>query len=245
MHLANKTALITGSGSTGGIGAEIARVFAREGASIVLSGRDEARGREVANELERSGASVRFITADLADVAEVKRLAAEAGDIDILVNNAAGISIAPVLAQSVEGFDNDFAVSVRATFFLTAAVGRSMANRGSGSVINFSSTLAQYVVAGSAVYSATKAAIDSLTRSFALELGDSGVRVNAIAPSATKTDQLKRLMGDAIDHAGADSILKRAASTTEIANVALFLASESSSFITGTTILADGGTRAI
>ena len=245
MQLANKTALITGSGATGGIGAEIARVFAREGANLVLTGRDTPRGLEVVNEITEGGGSARFIEADLADVAQLERLASEAGPVDILVNNAAGIAIAPVLDQPVEGFDNDFAVSVRATFFLSTAIGRSMASRGSGNIINFSSTLAQYVVQGSAVYSATKAAIESLTRSFALELGNSGVRVNAIAPSATATDQLKRLLGDSFVHAGTDSILGRAATPTEIANVALFLASDQSSFVTGTTILADGGTRAI
>lgn len=245
MQLANKTALITGSGATGGIGAEIARVFAREGARLVLSGRDESRGQEVVAELTALGAEARFVAADLSNLEDVERLASEAGEVDILVNNAAGISVAPVLAQSVEAFDNDFAVSVRATFFLSAAVGRSMAARGSGAIINLSSTLAHFASPGASVYSATKAAIESLTRSFALELGGSGVRVNGIAPSATETDQLKRLLGDSFVHAGADSILKRAASPTEIANVALFLASDSASFVTGTTILADGGTRAI
>ena len=241
MELDGKTALITGS--TRGIGAETARLFAAEGAAVVVSGRDAERGEAVVGEIRQAGGRARFIAADLADLASLRGLAEAAGAVDVLVNNAGILPMAPTLDQDPESFDAALAANVRAPFFLTAALVPGMAARGAGSVVNVSTMAASIAMPGLSVYSASKAALESLTRTWAAEFAGAGVRVNAVAPGPTLTEMAAQ-MGDALDQVASTTLLSRLASTAEIAAVVLFLASDRSSYMTGATLAADGGRTA-
>ena len=246
MELEGKVALITGAGAMGGIGAETAQLFAREGAEVVIAARDAERAAAVVQSIGAEGGKARVVFADLTDIDAVRYVADEAGDVDILVNNAA----APIVARlttdpDVESFDNAFAVNVRAPYFLTAAVAGTMAKRGSGSVVNISAMTARIAVPGLSVYGATKATLESLTRSWAAELADVGVRVNAVSAGPTRSDKVLEVLGDGIEQIGQTTLLKRTASTREIAEVVTFLASDRASYITGVTLAADGGRVAI
>jgi len=133
MQLQNKTALITGAGAKGGIGAAIASLFAREGAHVVVSGRDAQRGEQAVAEITSAGGNARFVLADLSDLGDVARLAQEAGDVDVLVNNAAVFPFGPTVEQDATSYDEVFATNVRAPYFLTAALAPKMLAKGSGS----------------------------------------------------------------------------------------------------------------
>lgn len=241
--LKGKTALVTGS--TAGIGAATATLLGRRGARVVVTGRDLDRGQSVVDSITADGGAARFVAADLADVASVRLLAAEAGPTDILVNNAAIFPGGALVDQDVDSFESAFDLNVRAPYFLTAAMVPGMVARGGGAVVNVSTMAASVGVAGLSTYSATKAAIESLTRTWAVELGAAGVRVNAVAPGPTRTDMVMASMGEegAAVIAGT-TILGRLASPEEIAEVIAFLASDASSYLTGATIAADAGRTA-
>jgi NAD(P)-dependent dehydrogenase (short-subunit alcohol dehydrogenase family) len=245
MELQNKTALITGAGANGGIGAAVARAFAREGADLVISGRDAERGEEARRALAEQGVEVRFVLADLAVFEDVERLAAEAGPVDILVNNAAAFDLGPTIGHGRAGFEESFDVNVRAPYFLTAALAPHMVEQGSGSIINLATIASRIAVPFMSTYGASKAALESLTRSWAQEFGASGVRVNAVAPGTTKSDKVLAVMGPQADVMAEATPLKRNAETEEIAEVVLFLASDRSSFVTGHVLAADAGRLAV
>lgn len=240
MELHNKLALVTGA--TGGIGAATARLLAAAGATVVVSGRDAERGKRTVQSIESAGGSASFVAADLTDLDSVRELAAQAGDVDILVNNAGIFPGQPTVAQDVESFDASFTANVRGPYFLTAAIAPGMIARRSGSIVNVSTMAAQVGLPGLSVYSATKAAMESLTRTWAAEFAEAGVRVNAVAPGPTATDTaLTSFPRAAVDQLVAGTLLKRMASPEEIAEVIVFLASDRSGFITGATISADAG----
>jgi NAD(P)-dependent dehydrogenase (short-subunit alcohol dehydrogenase family) len=245
MELEGKTALITGSGAAGGIGAATAKLFAHEGAEVIITGRHAERGDQAVQLILAGGGKARFILADLTHVEEIALLAEHAGDVDILVNNAAAFTVGPALEQGVEKFDELFAANVRAPYFLTTALARGMLARGSGTIINVSTMAARIAVAGMSVYGSSKAALESLTRTFAAEFADGGVRVNTVAPGPTGSDTVVGFMGDAVDQLGRSTPLGRLASTAEIGQVILFLASDRSSYVTGATFAVDGGRTAI
>lgn len=245
MELENKIALITGAGSAGGIGAETARLFAAEGAEVILSGRDADRGQQVVDAINADGGKARFVLADLTDPEAVRHLADEAGDVDILVNNAASFGFVAAVDQDQASYDETFATNVRAPYFLTAALAPAMIARGSGSIINISTMVARIGMPGLSTYGASKAALESLTRTFAAEFGPAGVRVNAVAPGPTRSDKVVTTMGDGVEQMAAGGPLGRPATTTEIGQVVLFLASDRSSFVTGATLAADGGRTAV
>jgi NAD(P)-dependent dehydrogenase (short-subunit alcohol dehydrogenase family) len=233
-------ALVTGS--TSGIGRAVALKLARDGFEVVVHGRDTARGVETVEEITRSGGRARFVLADLGDPAGVQRLAEDAGDIDVLVNNGGFSWFGPTADLDVDTFDALFASNVRAPFFLVAAFAPRMAARGTGSIINMGSMAGQIGLAGGAAYGATKAALSSLTRAWAAEFSPSGVRVNAVAPGPVYTGGAKPERTEAL---GATTLLKRAASPEEIAEVVAFLASPRASYVTGAILAADGGRTAI
>jgi NAD(P)-dependent dehydrogenase (short-subunit alcohol dehydrogenase family) len=244
MDLENKTALITGSGACGGIGAETARLFAKHGAHVVITGRDAARGEEVAQDIAAAGGEARFVLADLTDLDAVGRLADNVGSVDALVNNAASFVVAATVDQDTMSFDDLFAANVRGPYFLTAALLPAMITRGSGSIVNVSTMAARIGVPGMSVYGATKAAFDSFTRTLAVELTGTGVRVNTVAPGPTRSDKIVTIMGDLAEQLGQTTPLQRLASISEIAEVVFFLASDRASYITGATLAADGGRTA-
>jgi len=234
-----RQALVTGA--TSGIGRATALQLAREGFDVIVHGRDAARGADTVRDIERLGAKASFFAAELGLVDDVRRLAEQAGEVDVLVNNGGFAWFGPTADLSVEKFDELFANNVRAAYFLVAALAPRMAARGRGSIINIDSMAGKVGLAGGAAYSATKAALSALTRAWAAEFSPSGVRVNAVAPgpvyTASDASRIKAL--------GDTTALKRAAQPEEIAELIAFLATDRASYITGATLAADGGRTAI
>jgi NAD(P)-dependent dehydrogenase (short-subunit alcohol dehydrogenase family) len=239
--LTGQRALVTGA--TSGIGRAVALQLAREGAEVVVHGRDATRGAKTVEEITASGGKAGFIAADLGEAADVQWLAGEAGDIDILINNAGIAVFHPTAEFDVATFDRMFASNVRAPFFLVAAIAPGMAARGHGSIVSLSSMAGGVGLVGGAAYGATKASLEAMTRAWAAEYSASGVRVNAIAPGPVYTPSPSG--PEFITALGETTPMHRASQPEEIAEVVAFLASPRASYITGTTVAADGGRRAI
>ena len=245
MELLNQRVLVTGA--TAGIGRETAKLFARRGASLVVTGRDTARGAQTVAVIEAEGAHAEFIAADLNDVESVRNLAEQAGEVDVLVNNAAATraKFAPTLEQDVDSFDTIFDVNVRGPFFLTAALLPKMIARGSGAIVNISTMYASVGIADAPAIAAAKAALESLTRSWAAAFGANGIRVNTVAPGPTRSDSAVDLFGDFLEQLGSATPLGRTANPSEIAETIVFLASPQASYLSGATVAVDGGYTAI
>ncbi|MFD8896159.1 SDR family NAD(P)-dependent oxidoreductase [Streptomyces ardesiacus] len=239
MTFAKRNALVTGAGALGGLGHAVARILASGGAYVTVTGRDPQRGAQVVEDL---GTKARFLPADLSDSEDVRRLAEEAGDVDVLVNNAA------VLlgdTQDLSAFDDAFAVNVRAPFALTTAVAPRMAANGGGSIVNISSTAAGIGMPSMAVYGASKAALESLTRAWAVEFAAGNVRVNAVSPGPMRSAKAVASLGQDVGGYGETVPMARVADPAEVAEVVAFLASNRGSFTTGAVVAADGGRSAL
>jgi len=223
-----RTALVTGS--TDGIGVAIARTLAAEGAQVIVSGRNAERGEQVVQSILDNGGVARFAGADLSSGDGVCALAAAAGPVDILVNNAAML-LAPQPTADVpeEIIDQALTTNVKAVFLLTGLLAPGLADRG---------------MAHSALYSATKATIHSLTKSWAAEYGPSGVRVNTIAPGPTITPILAA-HADRIQRIIARAPSQRPSTPEQIAAAVAFLVSDNAANIHGATLSVDGGLSAI
>jgi NAD(P)-dependent dehydrogenase (short-subunit alcohol dehydrogenase family) len=243
MKLQDQRVLVTGA--TAGIGQETAKLFAHRGASVVITGRETERGAQTVAAIEAGGGRAEFIAADLMDIKSVQRLAEEAGEVDVLVNNAAMHTFGPTLEQDVDAFDMTFDVNVRAPFFLTAALLPKMIARGSGAIVNISSMGASVGVPFAPVSAAAKAALESFTRSWAAAFGVNGIRVNTVAPGPTRTDSAVGALRDGLEQLGSETPLGRTADAIEIAEVIVFLASPLASYLTGATVVVDGGFTAI
>ncbi len=248
-RLAGSTALVTGS--TGGIGAATARALAAEGATVVVSGRDRDRGLAVVRDITDLGGAASFVAADLAGGAgAVRALAAEAveaagGRIDVLVNNAAlAVAPGPTAELGEDVIDGALAVNVKALLVLTGALAPLMAARGEGAVVNIGSINGRTGMAGFALYGATKAALESMTRSWAAEYGPFGVRVNAVVPGPTLTEQVAGMV-DQLAPLLARTPSRRASALAEVCEAVVFLASDRAGNIHGVTLPVDGGLTAV
>ena len=240
-RLAGKTALVTGA--TSNIGRAIALAFAAEGAHVAVSGRDRDRGPAVVKEIEAAGGRAVFVAADLdGSAARSRELAGEStvalgGRLDILVNNAAIYPGAVTPDTDEATFDQVYAVNVKAPFFLVAAVAPAMAAAGGGAIVNLGSWGARLGIPVGALYTSTKGALETLTRSWAAEFGPAGVRVNAISPGVVHEPGPAR-PGDTMMHG---TPAGRHGTPDAIGHAAVWLASDEAAFVQGSVIDVDGG----
>jgi NAD(P)-dependent dehydrogenase (short-subunit alcohol dehydrogenase family) len=238
-RLDGKHVVVIGAGS--GIGRESAFALAAHGARVTCADRDLAAARETA------GSELTAYELDVLDDAAVERAAAELDPVDVLVFTAATNVRKRILDYTSEEFDRVVSLNLRASFQLIRAFGKGMAERGSGSIIGFSSIRGTTVEPGQSVYAATKAGLVQLLRTAAAELGPSGVRANAIAPGVVETPLTAQIKAnqawyDAYAQKGA---LGRWAQPSELAGAVVYLASDAASFVTGSVLAVDGGWTAV
>ncbi|WP_144152350.1 SDR family NAD(P)-dependent oxidoreductase [Paraburkholderia sp. BCC1885] len=246
-----KQSVVLITGALTGIGRATAFAFARDGASVVVSGRRIEEGLQLAEELRATGAQAEFVQSDVRFENEVSKLVddvvARFGRLDIAVN-AAGTEgeTTPVLEQTPERYNAVFDTNVLGTLLAMKHELRVMTAQGSGSIVNISSTMGVRGAAGLSLYVASKHAVEGLTKSAALEAAAFGVRVNVVAPGPVETAMLNRLTASAERKAGmlATVPLKRAGRPEEIAEAIVFVASEKASFMTGEILRINGGRTA-
>jgi NAD(P)-dependent dehydrogenase (short-subunit alcohol dehydrogenase family) len=245
------TPVVLITGALTGIGRAAALAFAEVGSRIVVSGRHDEAGQALATELRGFGAEAEFIRADVRhddDVRElIDRTVARFGRLDAAVNNAGTEGHpGPITEQSADSYAATFETNVLGTLLSMKHELRVMLAQGSGSIINISSTYGHMGARGASVYSASKHAVEGLTKSAALEVATSGIRVNAVAPGPTDTGMLTRFTGSAERKAGlvAGVPLQRMGEPNEVADAIVFLASSKSSFTTGQVLAVDGGKSA-
>jgi NAD(P)-dependent dehydrogenase (short-subunit alcohol dehydrogenase family) len=240
MELIDQTAVITGG--TAGIGLESARLLASEGATVIITGRDRARGDQA---VEAIGTNARFVQTDMADAESVNSLVQQCGEVDIIVNNAGSFPSAFTVDQDMAMFETVFDTNVRGAYFLVAGLIPGMLARRRGSIVNVTTMAAFKGIPGASGYSASKAALESLTRTWAAEFGAAGVRVNSVAPGPTRTLGVAAAWGDVNEELARALPLGRTAFASEIAEAILFLSSPRASFVTGSTLHVDGGGAAV
>jgi NAD(P)-dependent dehydrogenase (short-subunit alcohol dehydrogenase family) len=236
------------TGALTGIGRATALAFAREGARLVVSGRRVEEGGKLAAELRKLGAEAEFVRSDVRYEADVQNLidktVARFGRLDVAVNNAGTEGTpGPVTEQSAETYAATFDTNVLGTLLCMKHELRVMLARRHGSIVNISSTYGRMGAAGASLYVASKHAVEGLTKAAALEVAESGVRVNVVGPGPIETGMLNRFTGTAEKKAAliAGVPLKRVGRPDEIAQTILFVASDKASFITGASIPVDGG----
>jgi NAD(P)-dependent dehydrogenase (short-subunit alcohol dehydrogenase family) len=247
--MSHSVVLVTGALT--GIGRATALAFAKEGARLVVSGRKDDAGKALVIELRAAGAEAEFIRADVRHENDVQNLVdktvARFGRLDVAVNNAGTEGTpGPVTAQSVESYAATFDTNVLGVLLSMKHELRVMQAQGSGSIVNLSSTMGHRGAPNASLYTASKHAVEGLTKSAALEAAAFGVRVNAVAPGPIETAMLDRFTGSADRKAGlvAGVPLKRVGRPEEIADAILFTASDKASFITGQVIAVNGGKTA-
>jgi len=248
--LAGRTALVTGGGR--GIGRHVAVGLAEAGARVLVASRKRANCESVVQEIQGVGGNAAAFEADVSRDDDVAALAdwacGECGPLDVLVNNAAAIWGAPTLEFPIEAWDRVFAVNVRGLWLLTQRVARHMTERGAGSIVNVTSISgfrgAREEDEPDVAYPPSKAAVTALTRELAVKLAPQGVRVNALAPGPFYTDMMNHVRNDpeALARFERQVPMGRSGGEDDVKGAAVFLASEASRFVTGATLVVDGGT---
>jgi NAD(P)-dependent dehydrogenase (short-subunit alcohol dehydrogenase family) len=243
--LTGRVALVTGAGR--GLGRTMALALAAAGASLVVASRSIAELDTLVEEIEQLGRPAKAVTCDVTDEQSCDALVQEAvarmGQLDILVNNA-GINVRkPVLELSYEEFDRVLRTNLHGYFLTAKAAGRVMVAQGSGKVINISSILGRVALAEQAAYASSKGAIEQLTRVLALEWAEANVQVNAIGPTYFETELTRPLFEDQARNAfiTGRTPMKRWGQPHELAGAVIFLASRASDYVTGHTLMVDGG----
>ncbi len=242
--LTGKIALVTGASR--GIGREIALTFAREGAVVIVNYQgSEEKAKEVVETIKKSGGKAEAIQCSVTDFSAVEKMIqtviAEYGRIDILVNNAGITRDNLVLKMSEEEFDAVIDTNLKGTFHTIRHAARQMIRQKAGKIINIASVSGVLGNAGQANYAASKAGVIGLTKSMARELASRNINVNAIAPGFIETDMTGALGAAVREKALGEILLKRFGSPKDIAEMAVFLASEKADYITGQVISVDGG----
>lgn len=250
MRFENATVIVTGGGR--GIGFATAKRFAEEGASIVVGEIDAELGEKAVGYLRAAGhRRVAFTQADVGDPADAERLVASAaerfGGVDVLVNNAGIIRNEGFLETDVDSFDQVLRVNLRGVFLMTQAAARRMVAAGAkGAVVNICSVTAMVGMPDQVSYCVSKAGVFQMTRSIGLALADKGIRVNAVGPGTVRTELSESALGYDGESAAMKRVLARTplgrlAEPEEIADAALFLASDDAAYLTGHTMFVDGG----
>jgi 3-oxoacyl-[acyl-carrier protein] reductase len=242
----DKVVLVTGAGR--GIGSAVARSAAEAGAAVVINySRSEVEAQKLASELRSKGCKVEVFKADVSVESEVqamfKFVRERFGRLDVLVNNAGVVGNNLLLMTSAEELDRIIAVNCRGSFLCLRAAAKMMMKQRDGRIINLASIVGVHGNRGQAAYSASKAFIIGMTLSAAKELGEAGIRVNAIAPGFIDTDMTRGLKDEVKQKLISDTPLGCAGTPEDVASVALFLMSENSGFINGQVIGVDGGQK--
>jgi NAD(P)-dependent dehydrogenase (short-subunit alcohol dehydrogenase family) len=243
----SETALITGG--TSGIGRAAANKLAQLGIHVIVVGRNVERGEQTVAEIRATGGVADFIAADLHDASSAREVARRAielgsGHVDILINNAGMFPFGPTHETTEDLFERVYSLNVKVPYFLVAALAPQMAQRGKGAIVNVSTMVADYGMAGMSLYASSKAALNLLTKAWAAEYGPSGVRVNAVSPGPTRTEGTAA-MGEALEQLAVQAPAGRPATADEIAEAIVFLATDRASFIHGAKLAVDGGRTAV
>jgi NAD(P)-dependent dehydrogenase (short-subunit alcohol dehydrogenase family) len=248
MRLEGKVAIITGGGS--GIGRATAQLFAREGAKVVVADYKAEIGRETVRAIKDAGGEALFVEVDVSDSAQVQRLVQSAldayGGINILFNNAGVLLFGTVQDTEEEAWNRLMSINLTGVFLCTKAVLPHMIEGGGGSIINLTSSTGAHDAAANAVaYVTSKGGVALFTRAAAIDHAQDNVRINAIAPGPTDTPMLRdNLSTEQLEAFATTFPMKRLGRPEELANAALFLASDESSFVTGAILAVDGGQTA-
>jgi NAD(P)-dependent dehydrogenase (short-subunit alcohol dehydrogenase family) len=243
--LDGRVAIVTGASR--GIGAATARTFADAGASVVLVARDQIALERLAARIAASGGSALVVPTDIGDPVAVEQMVSstvrEFGRVDIAFNNAAGGGHppTPLTDVAIEDFDSALAINLRGTFLCLKHEIAAMLDHGSGAIVNMTSTAGLEAIGGLAGYVSSKHGIVGLTKVAALEYAHRNIRVNAVAPGPILTEQLQRA-GQAAQHGAAQAMpMRRIGRPEEVAAAVTWLCSDAASYITGTTVVVDGG----
>jgi len=251
-RLAGKVALITGGGT--GIGRAIAVAFAREGATVALAGRRLEKVEEVAKEIKKQGSSAIALQCDVIRAKDAERAVSETakkfGKLNVLVNNAGTLSVSTVDTISEDDWDRVMTVNVKGPFLMSRAALKEFRKAGGGAIVNIGSVLGLVAMKDRAAYCASKGGVTMLTKAMALDHAHENVRVNCICPSIVETELVKGLFDDSeqgkrLRQSRMGTIpLGRFGKPVDVAELAVFLASEESSWLTGAAIPLDGGLTA-
>jgi NAD(P)-dependent dehydrogenase (short-subunit alcohol dehydrogenase family) len=251
-RLAGKSAVITGGGT--GIGQAIALAFAREGAQVAVAGRRKEKLDETLHLLQQAGCSALALECDVTKAADTQRVVKSAedafGKVNVLVNNAGALSVSTVENITEEDWDRVMATNVKGPFLMSRAALPAMRRAGGGSIINVGSVLGIVAIRDRAAYCASKGGVSMLTKAMALDHAQDNIRVNCVCPSIVESDMTRNLFAET--EAGQQARESRLASIplgrfgkpADIAGLTVFLASEESSWMTGTVIPVDGGVTA-
>lgn len=243
MRLREKVVIVTGGSR--GIGKEISKVFAREGAKVIIAARDSIEVEKTTKEIIELGGVATGKCVDVTIKKEIDKMIEETlesfGRIDILINNAGVTADAKLEKMTEDQFDEVIDINLKGVFLCAQAVSSHMKKQGNGVILNTSSVVGMYGNFGQTNYAASKWGVIGMTKTWAKELGKYGIRVNAVAPGFTLTEMVKKMPENILENVRNNTPLKSIAEPSDIANAFLYLASDDARFVTGSVLNIDGG----